>query len=78
MNCDRCTHVAVSRFLSGRLRLIAFQGGHKTHPVCPKRNIEQDSLPHILGCLGLSYHESLGLPMLLYDLLRVNKLKELV
>ncbi|GFY05767.1 hypothetical protein TNCV_4404341 [Trichonephila clavipes] len=51
MNCDRCTQMEVSRFLSGHLRSLAFQGGHKTYPTCPKCNIEQASPTHILICL---------------------------
>ncbi|GFW14970.1 histone-lysine N-methyltransferase SETMAR [Trichonephila clavipes] len=73
MNCDRCTHTAVSRFLSGHLRSLAFQGGHKTHPICPNCNIEQASPTHILVCMGLSYDDLLCLPMLVYDFLRVVK-----
>ncbi|GFY14538.1 RNase H domain-containing protein [Trichonephila clavipes] len=41
MNYDRCTQMAVSTFLSGHLRSLASHGGHKTHPICPKCNIEQ-------------------------------------
>ncbi|GFW42149.1 uncharacterized protein TNCV_1206051 [Trichonephila clavipes] len=51
MNCDRYTKMAVSRFLSGHLRSLAFQGGHTTHPICPKCNIKQASPTPILGCL---------------------------
>ncbi|GFS98624.1 RNase H domain-containing protein [Trichonephila clavipes] len=77
-NCVRCTQTAVSRFLSGHLRSLAFQGGHKVHEICPKCNTEQASPTHILGCLGLSYDDLLGLRMLVYDFLRVNKLIDLV
>ncbi|GFV41286.1 hypothetical protein TNCV_383001 [Trichonephila clavipes] len=42
-------------------------GGHKTHPICPKSNIEQASPTNILRCLDLSYDDLQGLPMLVYD-----------
>ncbi|GFS87435.1 RNase H domain-containing protein [Trichonephila clavipes] len=66
LNYDRCNPTAVSRFLSEHLKSLAFQGGHKSHPFCSKCSIEQASPPHILGCLGLSYHDLLGLPIFVY------------
>ncbi|GFX84273.1 uncharacterized protein TNCV_3976181 [Trichonephila clavipes] len=78
MNCDRCTQTAVSRFLSRHIRSLAFQSGHKTHPICPKCNIEQASPTHVLGFLGLSYDDLVGPPMLVYDFLRVNKLIDFI
>ncbi|GFX44951.1 RNase H domain-containing protein [Trichonephila clavipes] len=78
MNCDRCPQTVVSRFLSGHLRSLVFQGGHKTHTICLKCNIEQASPTPILGCLSLSYGDLLGFPMLVYDFLRVSKLIDLV
>ncbi|GFU75077.1 putative RNA-directed DNA polymerase from transposon BS [Trichonephila clavipes] len=78
MHCDRCTQTALSRFLSGHLRSLVFQWGHKTHPICPKCIIEQASLNHILRCLGLSYNDLLDISILVYDFLRVNELIDLV
>ncbi|GFY34585.1 uncharacterized protein TNCV_1372751 [Trichonephila clavipes] len=78
MNCDRCTQMAVSRFLSRHLRSLAFQGGNKTHPISPKSNIWQASPTLILGRLGLSYDDLLSRPMLVYDFLKVKKPIDLV
>ncbi|GFY10531.1 hypothetical protein TNCV_2565591 [Trichonephila clavipes] len=64
--------MAVFRFLSGHLRSLAFQGGHKTHPICLKCNIEQASPSHIFRCLGFSNDDLQDLHMLVYGFKRVN------
>ncbi|GFW82852.1 uncharacterized protein TNCV_3494221 [Trichonephila clavipes] len=54
--------MAFSRFSTGHLRCMNFEGGKRSFPICPKCNISQFSPQHILQCLGFSYDEAVAPP----------------
>ncbi|GFU78762.1 RNase H domain-containing protein [Trichonephila clavipes] len=51
---------AFSRFSTGHLRCMDFEGGKRSFPICPKCNISQFSSQHILQCLGFSCEEAVA------------------
>ncbi|GFS56763.1 uncharacterized protein TNCV_2221941 [Trichonephila clavipes] len=56
---------AFSRFSTGHLRCMNFEGGKRSFPICPKCNISQFSPQHILQCLGFSCEEAVAPPAVL-------------
>ncbi|GFT62772.1 RNase H domain-containing protein [Trichonephila clavipes] len=51
---------AFSRFLTGHLRCINFEGGKRNFPICLKCNISPFYPQHILQCLGVSCEEDVA------------------
>ncbi|GFV31612.1 RNase H domain-containing protein [Trichonephila clavipes] len=59
---SRSYQTAFSRFSTGHLRCMNFEGGKRSFPICPKCNISQFSPLHILQCLGFSCEEAVASP----------------
>ncbi|GFT71672.1 RNase H domain-containing protein [Trichonephila clavipes] len=53
---SRLYQTAFSRFLTGYLRCLNFEGGKRSFSICPKCNISPFSLQPILQCLGFSFN----------------------
>ncbi|GFT49648.1 RNase H domain-containing protein [Trichonephila clavipes] len=59
---SRSYQTAFSRFSTGHLRCMNFEGGKRSFPICPKCNISQFSPQHILQCLGFFCEEAVASP----------------
>ncbi|GFY35725.1 uncharacterized protein TNCV_4841011 [Trichonephila clavipes] len=62
---SRSYQTAFSRFSTGHLRCMNFEGGKRSSPICPKCNISPFSPQHILQCLGVSCEETVAPPAVL-------------
>ncbi|GFV48323.1 RNase H domain-containing protein [Trichonephila clavipes] len=69
---------AFSRFSTGHLRCMNFEGGKRSFPICPKCNISPFSPQHILQCLGFSCEEAVASPLLFLDFVQIYGLMDLV
>ncbi|GFS98603.1 RNase H domain-containing protein [Trichonephila clavipes] len=59
---SRSYQTAFSRFSTGHLRCMNFEGVKRSFPICPKFNISPFSPQHILQCLGFSCEEAVASP----------------
>ncbi|GFX93630.1 RNase H domain-containing protein [Trichonephila clavipes] len=75
---SRSYQTAFSRFSTGHLRCMNFEGGKRSFPICPKCNISQFSSQHILQCLGFSCEETVASPLLFLDFVQIYGLMDLV
>ncbi|GFU93852.1 uncharacterized protein TNCV_1660761 [Trichonephila clavipes] len=75
---SRSYQTALSRFSTGHLRCMNFEGGKRSFPICPKCNIGPFSSQHILQCLGFSCEEAVASPLLFLDLVQIYGLMDLV
>ncbi|GFS54541.1 uncharacterized protein TNCV_1742881 [Trichonephila clavipes] len=64
---SRLYQTAFSRFSTGHLRCMNFEGGKRSFPICPKCNISPFSPQHILQYLGFSCEKAVASPMLFLD-----------
>ena len=78
LTCDRKDQTTLSRFASGHLKTLTFQGGLKVFPICGKCATEMASPDHILDCLQLSWEDLVKEPLIVVDFLRVFDLMEFV
>ncbi|GFU75823.1 RNase H domain-containing protein [Trichonephila clavipes] len=69
---------AFSRFSTGHLRCMNFEGGKRSFPFCPKCNINPFSPQHILQCLGFSSEETVASLLLFLDFVQIYGLMDLV
>ncbi|GFW91552.1 RNase H domain-containing protein [Trichonephila clavipes] len=75
---SRSYQTAFSRFSTGHLRCMNFEGGKRSFPICPKCNISPFSPQHILQCLGFSCDEAVASPLLFLDFVQIYGLMDLV
>ncbi|GFW93477.1 RNase H domain-containing protein [Trichonephila clavipes] len=75
---SRSYQTAFSRFSTGHLRCMNFEGGKRSFPICPKCNISPFSPQHILQCLGFSCEEDVVSPLLFLDFVQIYGLMDLV
>ncbi|GFW86568.1 RNase H domain-containing protein [Trichonephila clavipes] len=75
---SRSYQTPFSRFSTGHLRCMNFEGGKRSFPICSKCNISQFSLQHILQCLGFSCEEAVASPLLFLDFVQIYRLMDLV
>ncbi|GFT67133.1 RNase H domain-containing protein [Trichonephila clavipes] len=75
---SRSYQTAFSRFSTGHLRCMNFEGGKRSFPVCPKCNINQFSPQHIPQCLGVSCEKAVASPLLFLDFVQIYGLMDLV
>ncbi|GFV99841.1 uncharacterized protein TNCV_5082011 [Trichonephila clavipes] len=68
---SRSYQTAFSRFSSGHLRCMNFEGGKRSFPICPKCNISPFSPQHILQCLGFFFEEAVASPLLFLDFVQI-------
>ncbi|GFT49375.1 RNase H domain-containing protein [Trichonephila clavipes] len=74
---SRSYQTAFSRFSTGHLRCMNFEGGKSSFPICPKCNISPFSPQHILQCLGFSCEEIVASPLLFLDFVQIYGLMDL-
>ncbi|GFX86387.1 RNase H domain-containing protein [Trichonephila clavipes] len=75
---SRSYQTAFSRFSTGHLRCMNFEGGKRSFPICPKCNTNPFSPQHILQCLGFSCEEAVASPLLFLDFVQIYGLMDLV
>ncbi|GFX49027.1 RNase H domain-containing protein [Trichonephila clavipes] len=75
---SRSYQTAFSRFSTGHLRCMNFEGGKRCFPICPKCNISPFSPQHILQCMGFPCEEAVASPLLFLDYAQVYGLMDLV
>ncbi|GFS78713.1 uncharacterized protein TNCV_3148821 [Trichonephila clavipes] len=75
---SRSYQTPFSRFSTGHLRCMSFEGGKRGIPICPKCNISPFSPQHILQCLGISCEEAVASPLLFLDYVQIYGLMNLV
>ncbi|GFU90871.1 RNase H domain-containing protein [Trichonephila clavipes] len=68
---SRSYQTAFSRFSTGHMRCMNFEGGKRSFPICPKCNISPFSPHHILQCLGFSCEEAVASPLLFLDFVQI-------
>ncbi|GFT23119.1 RNase H domain-containing protein [Trichonephila clavipes] len=54
--------LSTSRFSTGHMRCMSFEGGKRSFPICTKCNINPFSPRHILKLLGFSFDEAAASP----------------
>ncbi|GFV87489.1 RNase H domain-containing protein [Trichonephila clavipes] len=74
---SRSYQTAFSRFSTGHLRCINFEGGKRIFPICPKCNISPFCLQNILQCLGFSCEEAVASPLRFLDFIQIYGLMDL-
>ncbi|GFT52894.1 uncharacterized protein TNCV_1460021 [Trichonephila clavipes] len=62
---SRSYQTSISRFSTGHLRCMNFEGGKRSFPICSKCNISPFSPQRILQCLGFSARRLLHPPAVL-------------
>ncbi|PRD28035.1 UNVERIFIED_CONTAM: hypothetical protein NCL1_33668 [Trichonephila clavipes] len=76
---SRSYQTPFSRFSTGHLRCMNFEGGKRSFPIYPKCNISPFSPQHILQCLGFSCEEAVAPPPLLFlDFVQIYGFMDLV
>ncbi|GFU24358.1 RNase H domain-containing protein [Trichonephila clavipes] len=72
------SYTAFSRFSTGHLRCMNFEGGKRSFPICTKCNINPFSPQHIPQCLGFSCEETVASSLLLLDFVQIYGLMDLI
>ncbi|GFW27543.1 RNase H domain-containing protein [Trichonephila clavipes] len=67
---SRSYQTALSRFSTGHLRCMNFEGCKRSFLICPKCNISPFSPQHILQCPGFSFEEAVASPCCSWTLYR--------
>ncbi|GFT56345.1 uncharacterized protein TNCV_1861761 [Trichonephila clavipes] len=75
---SRSYQTPFSRFSTGHLRCMNFEGGKRSFPIYPKCNISPFSPQHILQCLGFSCEEAVAPPLLFLDFVQIYGFMDLV
>ncbi|GFW53984.1 uncharacterized protein TNCV_1307891 [Trichonephila clavipes] len=75
---NRNDQTAASRLLSGHLKDMTFESGHKVFQTCPRCPLLPASPEHILDCLRLALEDVHVSLLLVLDFARVNGLKDLI